>query len=504
MKYMYIKKNINIPEIIIVGSVLAIIHLFLWWRYAPIAHVDFGFYTEPAFLLAKRGIIAGPASQYLDLTYTKGIYFYPPGYALILGGWIKLFRLSIHSLLAYTNLIHAAYLFALWVLLRKRFKCTRLAAALTTLSAFPMFNHGRPDVTALFLGALAWLIIPQQLDLRRLLPSGILLGLAVLVSPPFGISSAATVGTFYFVSPNLRLSHRAKGFMVLTGIAVLTLIGIWAFVLTWQNAWAFGPEQFRVNSANRGSDLNQLPLPPLAYGVVFILVPLVLMTLIPLVVMLYWYRCSPSNPLVTISLSYLGGFIIWFSLSKSPLLMIYHFSLLSRPVFHGVLASYRQKMRFLAIGLLAAFTVISFYFHKDQLLVLTTSSDRAYAQVAAIKLDPDVIAAVDSQFLPLLYRNGKTINYQITKENSWERYRAATSPKTMALLPEANRMGPLNPNVIIVSALTIDREGIPNPSVYRNLDEEELSIPKLRLFGRTIKFPQDPLKPYIFYRISDR
>lgn len=496
-------KYITPTELITLGIIFTIIHIFLWWQYLPMAHVDLNFYMEPAFLLATRGVIAGPGSQHIDLTYTKSIYFYPPGYALVLGSWIQLFGFSIRSLLAYTNLIHATYLFTLWVLLRKRFNCTRLAAGLAVVSAFPMLNHGRPDLTALLLGAIAWLTIPQQLDLRRLLSSGILLGLAVLVSPPFGISSAATVGTFYFVSPNLRLSQRVKGFMVLTGIAVLTLIGIWAFVLTWQNAWAFGPEQFRVNSANRGQDLNQLPFPPLPYGLAFILVPLGVLTFIPLVVALYRYRCSLSNPLVNVSLSYLGGFITWLSLSKSPLLMTYHFSFIARPVFHAVLASYRKQMRFLGIGLLVALTVISFYFYKDELLLLTTNAEQAYARVAAIKLDPDAIAAIDSQFFPILYKEGKTINYEVMKVNSWESYRAATAPKTLALLPEANRIEPLTPDIIVVSAMTLQRLGNPSPSLYRHQDEEELSIPKLRLFGRTLNFPQDPLRPYIFYRISD-
>src|SRR5271168_4207370 len=66
----------------VLASVLSV-SLLLWWRFLPLPHQDLNFYTEPAYLLATQGKLAGPASQYLDLTYQKGFYFYPPGYFLI-------------------------------------------------------------------------------------------------------------------------------------------------------------------------------------------------------------------------------------------------------------------------------------------------------------------------------------------------------------------------------------------------------------------------------------
>src|SRR5260370_28482525 len=81
----------RIPELALVSAVVIAVSLILWWRFLPIPIGDLGFYTEPAILLAKFGKLAGPASQFVDLTYQKGMYNYPPGHFLILAAWIRLF-----------------------------------------------------------------------------------------------------------------------------------------------------------------------------------------------------------------------------------------------------------------------------------------------------------------------------------------------------------------------------------------------------------------------------
>ena len=291
------RMNIKNSELITVSSVIIILHLILWWRYLPLAHQDLNFHTEPGLNLATYGIITGSGSQHIDLTYVKGMYFYPPGYSLIIGSWIKLFGSSVHSLLACTHLTHTGYLFTLWVLLRRRFKCTRLAAALAVISSFPMFHHGRPDVTALLLGAIALLIIPHKINLCLLLLSGSILGIAVLVSPPYGISAAAVVVAFYLFASKLPLTKNLKGLALITVSSVFSFIGIWAAVITWQNSWALGIEKFRVNSANRAYELNQMPDFFTSYMFVFSVLPLFLLTLIPLIIVLCRYRFSLNNSL---------------------------------------------------------------------------------------------------------------------------------------------------------------------------------------------------------------
>ena len=90
----------RIAEFAVVSSIVLVVSLILWWRFLPLPHQDLNFYTEPAFMLAKFGKLAGPGSQYVDLTYQKGIYNYPPGHFLILAAWIRLWGFSADSLLA--------------------------------------------------------------------------------------------------------------------------------------------------------------------------------------------------------------------------------------------------------------------------------------------------------------------------------------------------------------------------------------------------------------------
>ena len=73
----------RIAEFAVVSSIVLVVSLILWWRFLPLPHQDLNFYTEPAFMLAKFGKLAGPGSQYVDLTYQKGIYNYPPGHFLM-------------------------------------------------------------------------------------------------------------------------------------------------------------------------------------------------------------------------------------------------------------------------------------------------------------------------------------------------------------------------------------------------------------------------------------
>jgi hypothetical protein len=488
------------------GVVFAIfiVHFLLWRAKLPLPHVDLLCFGEPALLLATTGKIAAPASQYLDLTYVLGSYFYPPGYIVVMAGWLKVFGTSIYSWLGYTHIIHGTYLFLLWLLLRQRLHCTRLAAGLAVCSAFPYFSYGRPDLTSLLLGVAAWLLLPDRLQQPRLISSGLLLGIAVLVSPPFGLSSSVAIGCFYvFRFPN-RGWERFWGLLVLAGVAIATLIGLWALILTWQGAWAFALEQFRVHSSNRGADLNTWPQPPLLYGIAFISLPLVVLTLIPAIAVVFLYRFSFKQPLVAISLAYLSSFSLWFSLSKSALLMSgYHFLLLARPILHGMLASTRKPLQYLTIAGLIAFSLLNFYFYKDDFLAIAATPNASYEQIAAISLEEDAIALIDSSFFPILYRPGKTLNYFTTiQENSWQRYRNSTASDVLDLLPQGPKTQPPIADIIVASALTLSRNALPDPAIYTLAYPDDLTIPKVKIGSKTVEYPKNPLQPYIFYRIN--
>jgi len=55
----------RLREVAVVSAIVAAASCILWWRFLPLPHGDLGYYTEPAYLLAEFGKLAGPASQYV-------------------------------------------------------------------------------------------------------------------------------------------------------------------------------------------------------------------------------------------------------------------------------------------------------------------------------------------------------------------------------------------------------------------------------------------------------
>ena len=494
-------------ELLTVGFLLIAGHIVLWMRYWPLPHYDLNAYLEPGVLLGTLGQLAGPGSQHLDLTLTKAAHFYPPGFALLVGGWVALFGPGLRSLLAYTHVVHAAYLFCLWWLRRARFGCGRGATAVAVASVFPFFAHGRPDLTSLALGAAAWLALPPGSGrvslgkMARILPSSLLLGSAVLVSPSFGLGSAAAIGTYCLFTIGATMRDRVLALATLVAGSVATFLGVWAVVLSWQGHWEIGPEQFLVNSAIRGRELNTIDLPITRYGLAFIAVPLILLTVVPAVIGVLRRRESPATVWAA-ALSYLGGFIVWGAVNSQQLIVQHHFSYLARVPLHGTIASRRSPLGRLGLAMASAFVLIHFYFQKNELMYLFTDLEGAYASAAVIDLPPGRMTAVDSPFFPVLYRPGTTLNYELVKANSWARYRDATSASTLALLPPEVRAGPAAPDVLILSALTLVRAGVPDPTQFRYVGDEPLDVPRRSLLGRTIAMPQRPLTPYRFVRVT--
>ncbi len=81
-------------ELFWVSIIIVTVSCVLLWRYLPLPHQDRNFYVEPGYQLAQTGKLIGPGSQNVDLTYQKEIYSYPPGYFLLVAGWLKLFGLT--------------------------------------------------------------------------------------------------------------------------------------------------------------------------------------------------------------------------------------------------------------------------------------------------------------------------------------------------------------------------------------------------------------------------
>ena len=497
-------------EVLLVVLLLATVHILLWSRSIPLPYQDLSFYFEPAILLASQGWLAGPGSHWQDLTYVRGMYFYPPGFSLILGGWIELFGTSARSLLAYTHVVHTAYLTVLWLTLRARLRCSPPVSALVLFSAFPMFGHGRPDLTALLLGALAWLTLPTGPDPDnskfkthnsqfRLLVSGALLGAAVLTSPPFGISSAVAIGLYFLVAADDPPRVRWARFGLLTGAALLVFAGSWALVLTWQDAWRFGLEQFAVNSSIRAAELNTFPQPSL-YLVAFSLIPLGLLTLLPLLVTLLTPEGRADRRLVRTAVAYVGGFIAWFVLSKAPLLTGAHHSYLARPLLHGALASARGWLGRLGMVALLGFSVVHWYHQKDNLLGLSQGYAAVQAEAAAIQLPADAIVALDSDAFPHLYQEGRSVTFELMGFDYWERSLEETSPQTMAELGLETCRGPVIPDLVVASARSLMIFGPPDPGLFVPVEGRPPDIEPARLLGRPVRFPREPGRLYLYRR----
>lgn len=496
-------------ELSLLALLLLALHLFFWARYWPLPHYDLNAYMEPGLLLGQEGRLIAPGSQHMDLTLTQAAYFYPPGYALFLGAWVAAFGSGVRALLAYTHTVHFLYLICLWVLIRGRFRCDRGASLVTLASAFPFFAHGRPDLTSLTLGAGAWLLLPYgAMPTRRRIgatvASSVLLGLSVLVSPAFGTGSAVMLATVLFLHSGPTLAAKVRGLATLVVGSVATFLGVWAAVLTWQSAWTFGPEQFVVNLLVRGRELNTLDIPATLYSLAFIAVPVVFLTLGPAVLVATLRRRVARTPLWIAAVSYAGGFFVWLIVNSQQLLVQHHFTYLARVPFHGALASRASPFRGFGWVVLLAFTAIHFYFQKGELLYLFSDLPAAYSRAAAQEVGEDEIAAVDSPFFPVLYRAGRTLNYEVVAGSWWTRFRDATSPAIFGSLPDSVRRGPVEPDVLVISALTIVRAGIPDTSRYRHVGPGGTDVPLRTLMGRPIAMPKHPLEPYRFVRVTER
>ncbi|MBI3724642.1 hypothetical protein HY251_11900 [bacterium] len=497
-------ERVSLREAAAVALALLVVHLVLFLELSPLPHSDLQGYVEPAYHLAKEGTLRAPGSQYVDLTYQLRAYFILPGFSLMLGTWLWTFGMGVRSLLAFTHVVHATYLGALWFVARNRLGATRIVASLLVISAFPRFNHGRPDVAALLFGTLGWLAAPRKDELGRSFLSGLFLGAAVLVSLPFGASSAAVVGLDVLVRPRERWRPRIAAALVLAGTAVLVVLATTAAVLAAQGHPELAFQQLPVHARLRGGQLNTLPDLRATYAIVFGIVPLAL-TLLPAAFLLTRFRDPTERPLLTAARIYVGGFLVWFAINRGPLVFGNHFTFLGRPALHGaLLSSPRRGWRIAGAVLLVPFTLLSFYHDKDTFLALANGTIvKGYEDVASMRLDPAAVVAVDSMYLPLLYRDEKTICYESMWENYWESYRDATSPAALALLPEERRKGPVLPSTIVVSSITLDRLDVPDPRVWE-LASGEMPIERATILGKSVRFPARPLAVHVYVRKPQR
>jgi hypothetical protein len=478
-------------EVLVVSAIVGAASCILWWRFLPLPHGDLGSYTEPAYLLAKFGKLAGPASQYKDLTYQKGIYSYPPGYFIILGGWLRLFALSPDSLLGYTHIVHFVSTVMLWVLLRIRYACSKVVSALVLLAFFPRMAHGRPDLTAAFLSLAAWVTLPEKANWKRIALSGCLAGAALLVSPGYGVAIIATLVILLLLNARLEFGKRLEILTAWLAAAGLFFgITLSAF-LTHQHSWTIAYVQFGTNMAIRGEQLNAIPDLRLLFTWVFSIVPFLFVAIVPALLAVIWQSKNVSSQVRNVGLAFLGGTAVWFALNKSQLLLEHHFLFPSKSVFLGVLYSWPKLPAWVRLPPLLLLCAISFHFYKADFLYLG-SPLRQEEQRYAAKVNPDGVVAVDSLYFARFYRPGRSLDYEVAAiEPFWPRYRDAIPAfargEMLAGLPDK----PLEPTMLLVSAYTL--------SLYREEPRFNLSCRQpaffaqpLRVLGRTWNLPAQP------------
>jgi len=481
----------RIAEFAVVSSIVLVVSLILWWRFLPLPHQDLNFYTEPAFMLAKFGKLAGPGSQYVDLTYQKGIYNYPPGHFLILAAWIRLWGFSADSLLAYTHAVHAGILIILWVLSRFRYGCSRLISSLVLLSIFPRMAHGRPDLPACFLSVAAWLALPEEKNLGRLILSGCLAGITMLVSPGYGVGLLATLVVLVLATQRIPLRERLRTLMIWLFSAGLVFTSILTTVLYLQHSWTLAFVQFRTNAAIRGAQVNVLPDFHLLFTLIFSVIPFLLLAVIPafLAVLATWR--SPEHQLRNVSLAFLGGASAWFAMNKSQLLLDHHYLFPAKSIFVGVFYSWPRFPAWVRAAPLLLLSAIGFYYYKADFLYLTTplrDAERTYAA----RVHPAGEIAVDSLYITKFYAPGRTLNYEtVDAEEYWPKYLAAIPANLQDDLLSGLQRKPAEPSMLVVSAYTVQRFGQLlhlSPPCTVPLEVSE----RLRLLGRTWNLPAQP------------
>jgi hypothetical protein len=485
----------HMRELALLTSIVIVLSLVLWWRFLPLPVGDLGTYTEPAFLLAKFGKLAGPASQYIDLTYQKGMYNYPPGHFLILAAWIKLFGLSSDSLLAYTHAVHAGILVLLWVLLRFRYACSKLISTLVLLSIFPKIPHGRPDLSACLLSLAAWLALPEDANWYRILISGCLGGATLLVSPGYGVGIITTLMVLILTRDVLSIRVRIRAALIWLASGGVVFMGVTAAVLSIQHSWIVAYVQFRDNVVVRGSQVNVLPDIHLLFTWVFSIVPFLLLAVIPafIVAVVTWQ--NRSSTLRNVSLSFLAGAVVWFSLNKSQLLIEHHYLFPAKSIFLGLLCSRLRVPLWARVAPLLLLSAIGFYFYKSSFLYIASplrDQERQYS--AGIR--PVGEAAVDSVYFAKFYRPGQTLNYECVSQSYWPNFQPEFQGKALSRFRREILSGlpakPVEPSMLLVSAATAWQYGRPH---YGNLicREPPEGQEPLRVLGRMWKLPAHPL-----------
>lgn len=472
-------------EGLVVAGCLAVLHGYLLLRGLPFPDVDMTAYVEPAVVFVKEGVFRAPGSQHLNVLNLIQAFFYPPGYFWALTLWIFAWGASAVSLLAFTHCIYFGFFLLTWHLLRRHFGCGRLASAIAVLSLLATIRHGRPDGVALLGSALVWLWVARRPGL-----AGLALGGVGLCSPAFGLSTAISSGVFLLLS---KKKAGVKPLLLLAGIAAAVFVVVFAGTLAKQGALSSGLEQFKLSLTLVGPFLNRWPDLFDRFGVLFVVLPVFVLTLLPALRMAMVREDSSERRL---SLAFFAGFLSWLFLNGGQLLTGLHYVFPARAFVHGRWASAR-RWGWVPVVLYAG---VHFYLAKGTWVYAFRGFDRP---TVAFEEAPEYPLALDGPLFPGHYRIDSTLNYEIWKaSNWWWQYQRVTSQRALASLPPEKRT-PAEPNEVWVTAWTLTVVGEPDPDRFTRVSGK-WPIEKLSLFGNPMKLPREPLHLYRYVRTEAR
>jgi hypothetical protein len=479
--------------------VLGLVHLLLWIATLPLPHIDFNFYVDPAVQLAQTGHLVSPAAQHLDLTYTLGFFYMPPVFFVTLAGWLACFGESYGALLGFTLALHQVWLTCLWGLLRRRFGCGQLAAVMGLLAAFPLFNHGRPELLAHCFSVAGWLVATGT-NRRSWIWGGSLLGLAVGTSPQFGGTAAAAVATHLLVRPGQAGRQRVEVVLRLATVALLVAGGVIVGIATQQGMLAVGWAQFQNSTLVRGRELNLWPSFNHLHYVVFTGIGLGLLTLVvALIGLLKPCRARFAPGLWPAVAAYFGGMVVWLVLAKGYFLGWAHFAYLAQPILHGqLLGVSRGWFRKLAWVTVSLFVTLHFYLSKAQFWYGAHSVAAAQVAARAVPMAPGELVAEDSFTYGALLDRPPLLHFELMHTCYWPRFLAVTSQSILARLPSGAQTVPLWPNRIVITAATL-HEARPDPALYAQV-AGAAEPDRVVLWGRSLTLLKDPLAICVFER----
>lgn len=462
----------------------------------PLPGVDFAWYTEPAFFFAADGIVRAPSLCHFDPTFCKCWGWYPPGFPVLFGAWLRLAGTSEMSIRSYHHLFHLLSVVLFYCVLLRRFGVARRSAALASLLLFPWYGlFGRPDFTSICFGMLAWLTIAVVPRPRGIGTAACLLACSGLVSPVFGGQYAAIVATEILTNRAVSVRTRLHRFILLTGTCVAVFLALWAIFLFTQPTPRLLLQQFLHGGLTRAAENSNLDVSGHSrYAFWFFVVPFVLGTALLVLAAVLKFRCAPrcdnvqAEVIQKAGIFFVASLVWWLCVSAQPFIFTgFHFGMSTKLIFLAALLHRNNSKAIGGLVLLSATFHLGLllYYEKANVYYAVTGRGRhARTQNARLLSEGDNVA-VDELLWSDLYRPWRTLNaHWITKDT--RRYRLSTSAQDC-----------IRPDRIMISDFTYHTFGHSPVSYPGYVLENPDPLPLA--FGR---IPLQPFAVRVFTRID--